>query len=628
MLRSALSPQAAPSDAQLLLRFLQSRDDEAFGRLVARHADAVRRVAVRATGNPSAAEDVAQAAYIVLSRRPRAAWVSACCRGSALPWLVRTTRYAASTWRRSEGRRRRHEIAAAIPERLDPSEPGALTESLAVALSHMSRSERKLITLRHLDEKPWPDIAHALGTTPEAARKAAARALSRLRQKLEGQGIIVTPAALAIALATLARPAQSAAIAGTTTSAFVIARGVLTMMKIKTAGVAGTALIAAVMGVGVLSSGPGTSASIAAVPGVLAPSAPLGGVEDPELAMEGAEALEEQDDRPERFTPNEHQPSVTLADGTKLTLIGISNGEDGWWHANGTRARAPRHYLPSGAGFGSMSVSSSEEGSILDMAFFVQPPQREGGGDADFHARLLDVLVGQKREPESTGIAVNSKDQQQVWRIMVSTTGAEESAQAWLCIAAGEPEKVGEIRNVDDAWVADDGAQNWVTLGRDGEQIFLEPVKVGGESAAISVVAVGGDHPHGELNGQRLTFDSHALDGAQRLEIYRRPLQMVRLSNLATAPDQKTQAAMAIDETPMLLMTGEHSITHAQAGGGHVQTTVQVGGDGHRGHGAAQATTVHGDGRARAGGGAAQGTGGAATTRTSQQPQKDENPDE
>src|SRR5688500_20324960 len=128
----------------------------------------------------------------------------------------------------------------------------------------MKRGGRLLLTLRHLDEKPWPDVAQQVGMTPEAARKATARALARLRERLCSSGIMVTPAALAIALSTLARPSHAAITLTTTTSAFQIARGVLTMMKIQTAGVAGTALLAAVMSVGVIGGGFGSTPTLAA----------------------------------------------------------------------------------------------------------------------------------------------------------------------------------------------------------------------------------------------------------------------------------------------------------------------------------------------------------------------------
>ena len=64
-------PGADAGDDALLRAFVRTRDDVAFGRLVARHAAAVRRTALLETGNAAAAEDVAQATFIVLARRPR-----------------------------------------------------------------------------------------------------------------------------------------------------------------------------------------------------------------------------------------------------------------------------------------------------------------------------------------------------------------------------------------------------------------------------------------------------------------------------------------------------------------------------------------------------------------------------
>lgn len=600
MLRSAASSHITPTDAELLHRFLQTRDDEAFGRLVARHGEPVRRVAVRATGNPSAAEDVAQAAFIVLSRRPRAAWVSACCRGSALPWLVRTTRYAASSWRRTESRRRKHESAAAVPERFDASDPAALTEAVAAALSHMPRSERRLITLRYLDEKPWPDIAHQLGLTPEAARKAAARALVRLRERLRQQGIVVTPAALAIALATLSRPAHAAVTLAGTSSAFLIARGVLTMMKIKTAGLAGTALLATVMSVGALSVGAGGAPSADATN--KAQSFTTGTLPGNDAVSDASDAQDanEQDDRPEEFKANEHQPGITLADGTRLTLLAISNGEDGWWHANGTRARAPRHYLPRGFGNSSISIASGEADSLLDMAFFVEPAadDDDGAAKASHAIELARVLNGEGKSPESTAIGINSRNGRQAWRVMIPAAG-DAARSAMLCIATGQLQKVGEIRNLDGAWIADEGAHKWITIGGDDKKVFIELGKPGEESAAISVVAAGGEahHGHGYVEGQRTVFEEHALDGVQRLEVYRRPLEVVRLANLAPQPDQAAKPRLELDKTPMVIMTGGHSVIATTEAGGHVQTTVQAGsgsGHAHAGSGGAHTTTIHG----------------------------------
>ena len=92
------------TDADLLRSFIDSRDDLAFGRLVARHAAGVRRIALLETGNASAAEDVTQATFIVLSRRPKPALRSAKRKTNAEAWLHQVARYASANWRRAEKR--------------------------------------------------------------------------------------------------------------------------------------------------------------------------------------------------------------------------------------------------------------------------------------------------------------------------------------------------------------------------------------------------------------------------------------------------------------------------------------------------------------------------------------------
>ena len=63
------APVNGPTDAELLRQYRRHGDDAAFGRIMARHADDVRRAALRATGNATAAEDVAQATFLVLTGR-------------------------------------------------------------------------------------------------------------------------------------------------------------------------------------------------------------------------------------------------------------------------------------------------------------------------------------------------------------------------------------------------------------------------------------------------------------------------------------------------------------------------------------------------------------------------------
>ena len=211
----------------------------------------VKGVAYRHTGQRQAAEDVAQAAFLVLAQRPRHAMRSARRRSSALPWLARVASYAASNWRRAEQRRARRAKSVAQPERsYDPSAGHDLAEAVTSAMACLPRRDRRIVEWRHLSQMSWDDVARHSGTTPDAARKAAARALAKLRQILDRRGITATGAAVVAGLRamTLSSPTQAAA----ATSAADLAAGVLTMLKLKTAAVTTASLACVALAAGVL----------------------------------------------------------------------------------------------------------------------------------------------------------------------------------------------------------------------------------------------------------------------------------------------------------------------------------------------------------------------------------------
>ena len=314
-------------DATLLRRYRRSRDDVAFGRLVGRHAGAVRTIALRCTGNAHAAEDVAQATFLVLSGRTQLAGLSARRHGSLRPWLARTCRHCAANWRRSEARRRRREKVAAVPERVaaDPSTPGELAEAVAFALSKLSRRDRRLIELHHLDEQPWPRVAEALRLTPDAAKRAGARAMIRLRESLTARSVVAPASALASALTALARPIRL--LPPPTAAAFQIARGTLTMLKLQTAALA-LSLVAVTGGlVATLAqdSGGGTSApTTAAAPATTRP-APATAAPTNAGVFEADRFYNEPDAPPFR---------VGVAEGVFAEVVAVTDGES-WWTATG-----------------------------------------------------------------------------------------------------------------------------------------------------------------------------------------------------------------------------------------------------------------------------------------------------
>ena len=202
------------ADAQLLAEFAIRQSDDAFRQLVARHADLVYNAALRQVGDAHLAEDVAQAAFIVLSRRARAV------PPESLPgWLIKTTRYCARDALRSQARRRRHEHEAASrrPVMTPPPDSSAteIAGQLDQAMTRLRDRESTAIALRYLGNKPVADVAQTLGVSADAAQKIISRSLVKLRRFLQRRGIFLsTTAVLSAALFNLHAHAAPVTLAG------------------------------------------------------------------------------------------------------------------------------------------------------------------------------------------------------------------------------------------------------------------------------------------------------------------------------------------------------------------------------------------------------------------------------
>src|SRR5437764_15083727 len=98
------------ADAELLRTFVASRDEQAFATLVRRHGPLVLATARRVVGNPADAEDVFQAAFLLLARQASTIRNPAAVGG----WLHGVASRMARTARRAAVRRRTYE--ARVPE--------------------------------------------------------------------------------------------------------------------------------------------------------------------------------------------------------------------------------------------------------------------------------------------------------------------------------------------------------------------------------------------------------------------------------------------------------------------------------------------------------------------------------
>jgi RNA polymerase sigma-70 factor (ECF subfamily) len=85
-----------------------------------------------------------------------------------------------------------HESAAALAERLvdHGSRPGSrivrgeLRQRVQAALDQLSASDRTVLVLRHLEQRPTAEVAKQLGISDGAVRVRVVRALARLRELL------------------------------------------------------------------------------------------------------------------------------------------------------------------------------------------------------------------------------------------------------------------------------------------------------------------------------------------------------------------------------------------------------------------------------------------------------------
>ena len=299
--RSTRLAESGPSDADLLRRFDREGDESAFASVVARHAALVRGAAGRRVGGDADAEDVTQAAFVVLARRPERAARSAAACGSAGPWLLRACHFAAKNAMRRDRRRRHHERAA-LEHRppdagADPSAVLAWREVRPVldeCLLRLGDADLAAVTLRHVEGRPTREVAAALGVSLDAAKQRVSRATRRLRGLLERRGVTVPSAALATALAARAAvpvhnpAALSAAALSPAATAAALSQGVATAMFFTPTKIA-LALAAAAAGVATTAAvSTGGAGPVAVASPTTAPAAQPG--ESPSLRPRRARA--------------------------------------------------------------------------------------------------------------------------------------------------------------------------------------------------------------------------------------------------------------------------------------------------------------------------------------------------
>lgn len=156
-------------DWQLIESYTREKSETAFHSLVERHAGLVYASALRQVRDEQLARDIAQAVFILLSRKAGGLGRNIVLSG----WLFQTTRFVAARALRSEQRRRRREQEAFDMQLLSASDEtwGRMMPVIDEALGELSRVDRDAVLLRYMEGRTLREVSTSLGITEEAAKK-------------------------------------------------------------------------------------------------------------------------------------------------------------------------------------------------------------------------------------------------------------------------------------------------------------------------------------------------------------------------------------------------------------------------------------------------------------------------
>ncbi len=207
-------------DADLLRRYANEGEEQAFAELVRRHVNLVYSAALRQlNGDAHLAADATQLVFTDMARK-----AGTLARHRVLAgWLFTSTRFATAKLVRGERRRQVREHEAHRLHELMHDDPSARLDwdrvrpVLDEALGKLNENEREAILLRFFEGRDFATVGAKLNVADNTARMRVERALDKLRELLERRGVKSTSGALAVALASQAVLAAPVGLAATVT---------------------------------------------------------------------------------------------------------------------------------------------------------------------------------------------------------------------------------------------------------------------------------------------------------------------------------------------------------------------------------------------------------------------------
>jgi RNA polymerase sigma factor (sigma-70 family) len=250
-----------PDDITLLKQYAGG-DESAFTTLFERHVHLVYSAALRQARNPSHAEEVTQAVFILLARKAKSLSPKTVLSG----WLYQAARLTTASLIKREIRRQRREQEVYMQTLTEPDTSlwEQISPLLDDAMGRLGEKDRNAIVLRFFENRTPQEVAAALKLNDVTARKRVSRALEKLQKFLFKRGIASTAGTLAGAISThsvqpapvaLAKIIAAAALAkGAAASipTLALVKTTLLTMTMKTKTVVVTAIIGSfILGAGV-----------------------------------------------------------------------------------------------------------------------------------------------------------------------------------------------------------------------------------------------------------------------------------------------------------------------------------------------------------------------------------------
>src|SRR5262249_39194121 len=212
----------APSDTELLRRFVGDRDELAFAALVRRHGPMVLGVCRRVLHDEHAAEDAFQATFLLLVRKAAAIEQPELLAN----WLYGVAYRIALKAKAQAARRSAHERQTALMPKAEPFSDTALLELrdlLDEEMSGLPEKYRAPLVLCYLQGLTNEEAARQLGWPSGSMSSRLARARELLRERLVGRGLSLSVGGVACLLGEGAAAAVPSALVRSTVQAALLA---------------------------------------------------------------------------------------------------------------------------------------------------------------------------------------------------------------------------------------------------------------------------------------------------------------------------------------------------------------------------------------------------------------------